>query len=61
LEGGYDYAIKGNSRNISREIANLIPLLRNIPMARDIKNYFVDYVQENLEEFRDNIVDFIGD
>jgi hypothetical protein len=61
LEGGYDYAIKGNSRNISREIANLIPLLRNIPMARDTKNYFVDYVEENLEEFRDNIVDFIGD
>lgn len=61
LEGGYDYAIKGNSRNISREIANLIPLLRNIPTARDIKNDFVDYVEENLEEFRDNTVDFIGD
>jgi hypothetical protein len=61
LEGGYDYTIKGNSRNISREIANLIPFLRNIPMARDIKNDFVDYIEENLEEFRDNVVDFIGD
>ena len=61
LEGGYDYSIKGNSRNISREIANLIPILRNIPMARDVKNDFVDYLEENLEEFRDNIVDFIGD
>jgi hypothetical protein len=30
-------------------------------MARDVKNDFVDYLEENLEEFRDNIVDFIGD
>ena len=55
--GAYDYIIDGEPRKISREIANLIPLLRNLPLVRPIKEEVVDKIEENFQDARDYIVD----
>lgn len=56
-EGIYDYGAKGESRSLARWIANQIPLLRTIPLVRDIKQEFVDNLQDKLDDIRDRIVD----
>ena len=48
--------LSDDSRKLAKEISNLIPLLRNIPMSRDIKQEFVDAWEERLENFKDRIV-----
>ena len=55
-EAGGSYVLSDDSRKLAKEISNLIPLLRNIPMSRDIKQEFVDAWEERLENFKDRIV-----
>jgi hypothetical protein len=53
LEGGFSNVggyIAGNPRSLARGITSLVPFLRNIPMARDIRSDLVDAIEDLLED-----------
>ena len=52
----YNFGAKGESRSLARFIADMIPILRNIPQKRDIKAEVTDRIQDNLDEVRDKFV-----
>ena len=55
-EAGAGYVLNDNPRALAREIGNLIPLLRQIPLVRDTKKDVVDSVEDTLEDLREKIV-----
>ncbi len=57
LQSTYGYLINDKPRELAKEIANLVPILRNIPLVRDTKKDFVDSTEELLEDIRDKVVD----
>ncbi|MHA2218445.1 MAG: hypothetical protein ACXACY_21130 [Candidatus Hodarchaeales archaeon] len=57
LQSTYGYLINDKPRELAKEIANLVPILRNIPLVRDTKKDFVDSTEELLEDLRDKVVD----
>ena len=56
-QAGYGYLFNDEPRALAREITNLVPLLRNLPLVRDSKKDFVDSIEESLEDLRDKVVD----
>ena len=52
----YEWGGKGESRSLARFIADLVPVLRNIPQVRDIKAEVTDGIQDKLDDVRDAIV-----
>jgi hypothetical protein len=52
----YNFGAKGESRSLARFIADMIPILRNIPQKRDIKAEITDRVQDGLDSVRDKFV-----
>jgi hypothetical protein len=52
----YNFGNKGESRSLARFIADMIPILRNIPQKRDIKAEITDRVQDGLDSVRDKFV-----
>ena len=52
-EAGSSYVFSDNPRQLAREITNLIPILKNIPMVRDVKQEFVDALEDKLEDLKD--------
>jgi hypothetical protein len=53
----YNFGAKGESRSLARFIADMIPILRNIPQARDIKSEVTAKTQDTLDTLYDKIVD----
>ena len=56
-QAGYGYLFNDEPRALAKEITNLVPLLRNLPLVRDSKKDFVDSIEESLEDLRDKVVD----
>jgi len=54
--GAYNYTINDKPRQMAREIANLLPFLSMIPIARDVKKEAVDTFEEKLKNIRSTIV-----
>lgn len=51
---GYDYFLgEDGERGLARELANLVPILRTIPMARDFKDGIVSNTESYLEDVKD--------
>jgi len=53
----YNYGAKGESRSLARFIADLVPFLRNIPQARDIKAEATENLQDILDSSRSIVTD----
>ena len=56
-QAGYGYLFNDEPRALAREIANIVPLLRILPLVRDVKKDVVDTIEELLEDLRDKVVD----
>ena len=56
-QAGYGYLFNDEPKALAKEITNLVPLLRNLPLVRDSKKDFVDSTEELLEDIRDKVVD----
>ena len=54
---GFSYLFNDKPRQLSKEIANAIPILRQIPMVRDSKSDIVNNIETFLEDLRDKVVD----
>ena len=54
---GFSYLFNDKPRQLSNEIANAIPILRQIPMVRDSKSDIVNNIETFLEDLRDKVVD----
>ena len=55
-EAAGGYVLSDNTRALAREIGNLIPLLRQIPLVRDPKKDAIDSIEDTLEDIREKIV-----
>lgn len=55
LAKGTSQYLSDNPRTLAREIANLVPVLTNIPSVRPVKDEIVSAIEDNLQEAKDSL------